>query len=147
MAFSRKSINIRDDESKSIGALAEKGVAAAFSDAVRVETSDCVFLYISGATPVDDDGNLVGATMKEQTRQVLERIRRVVEHQGGTMADIVRVRVFCTDISPDALRQVHEARNEYFAAATRPASTLLQISGTIREGGLIEIDADAVIAK
>ena len=147
MPMSKQSINIRVNESKAIGALAEKGVAAAFSDAVRVETSDCVFLYLSGATPIDDEGNLVGSTMKEQTRQVLERLKAVMEHQGGTMADIVRVRVFCTDISSEALRQVHEARNEYFEAGSRPASTLLEISGTIREGGMIEIDADAVIAK
>lgn len=147
MAFTRTFVNVAENPSKNIGALAEKGVRAAFSDAVRIETADCVFLYISGATPIDDAGKLVGRTMKEQTRQVLERIKRVIEHQGGTMTDIVRVRVYVTELNETNLREIHEARNEYFPADQRPASTLLGIDSIIRQGGMIEIDADAVIAR
>ena len=76
---------------------------------------------------------------------MLRRIKRVLDHQGAGFGDIVRVRVFVTDISPEALQQVHEARNEVFPAHTRPASTLVQISGIIRDGGMIEIDADVVM--
>src|SRR3546814_13427943 len=65
MTFSRKSIDIGANESKAIGALSEKGVAAAFSDAVRVETSDCAFPYSSGATPIRSDERRVG---KERVR-------------------------------------------------------------------------------
>ncbi len=147
MAFTRTFVNVAENPSKNIGALAEKGVRAAFSDAVRIETADCVFLYISGATPIDDAGNLVGRTMKAQTRQVLERIKRVIEHQGGAMTDIVRVRVYVTELNETNLREIHEARNEYFPADQRPASTLLGIDSIIREGGMFEIDADAVIAR
>ena len=141
----RRFVNISDNESKKIGALEESGTPAAFSDAVRVETSDAVFLYISGQTPIDDDANLVSDNMYDQTVQVLERLKRIVEYEGGQMTDIVRVRVFVTDISADALRQVHQARNLYFPAGARPASTLVQITGIIRDGGMIEIDADAVL--
>lgn len=143
----RTHVSLSEDPSRKIGALASKGVAAAFCEAVRVETSDCVFLYMSGATPIDDDGNVVGTTMKEQTRQVLERLKRVVEHEGGAMTDIVRVRVYVTELNENNLREIHEARNEYFPADRLPASTLLGIDSIIREGGMIEIDADAVIAK
>ncbi len=83
--------------------------------------------------------------MLGQTRQVLRRLKRVLDDQGATFADIVRVRVFVTDISPESLQQVHAARNEVFPADSRPASTLVQISGIIRDGGMVEIDADAVI--
>ena len=145
MAFKRTNVSLSEDPSHKIGALASKGVAAAFCDAVRIETADCIFLYMSGATPIDDDGNVVGRTMKEQTRQVLERLKRVVEHEGGRMTDIVRVRVYVTDISSGALRQIHQARNLYFPAGARPASTLVQITAIIRDGGMIEIDADAVL--
>ena len=147
MAIRRRDVNVAASASKQIGALSTAGVAAAFSDAVRIETDDCVFLYVSGQTPIDDDGRTVGTTMAEQTRQVLERIRRIVEHEGGRMADIVRVRVFVTDIGAEALRQVHQVRNEYFPAGSKPASTLVRISGIIRPGAMIEIDADAVITK
>ncbi len=143
----RRFVNISENESKRIGALEQSGTPAAFSDAVRVETNDAVFLYMSGATPIDDEANLVGDNMYDQTIQVLERLKRVIEFEGGKMTDIVRVRVFVTDISDDALRQIHQARNLYFPAGQRPASTLVQISGIIRDGGMIEIDADAVLEK
>lgn len=141
----RTSIILAENHTRHIAGLQESGTAAAFCDAVRVETGDAAFLYISGATPIDDNGKLVGHTMLEQTRQVLRRLKRVLDDQGATFADIVRVRVFMTDISPEALQQVHAARNEVFPADSRPASTLVQISGIIRDGGMVEIDADAVI--
>ena len=141
----KRSITLSKNESRSIVGLEESGTPAAFCDAVRVDLADAVLIYISGATPIDDDGKLVGDTMLEQTRQVLRRIKRVLHDQGASFEDIVRVRVFVTDISPEALQQVHQARNEVFPAHARPASTLVQISGIIREGGMVEIDADVVI--
>lgn len=141
----RTSVVLSENDTRHISGLSESGTAAAFCDAVRVEIGDAALLYISGATPIDDEGNLVGDTMLDQTRQVLRRLKRVLDNQGATFADIVRVRVFVTDISPAALQQVHAARNEVFPADSRPASTLVQISGIIRAGGMIEIDADAVI--
>ena len=141
------SIAIEKEDTRGIGALAASGTPAAFCDVVRVELADAVLLYISGATPVDDDGKIVGDTMLEQTRQVLRRIKKVLDHQGASFSDIVRVRVFVTDISPESLQQVHQARNEVFPADTRPASTLVQISGIIRDGGRIEIEADAVMTN
>lgn len=141
----KNSISLVGDTTRAIAGLQESGTPAAFCDAVRVELADAVLVYISGATPVDDDGRVVGATMLEQTRQVLRRIKRVLDDQGASFSDIVRVRVFVTDISPEALKQVHQARNEVFPADFRPASTLVQISGIIRDGAMIEIDADVVM--
>jgi 2-iminobutanoate/2-iminopropanoate deaminase len=143
----RQSITLLDNDSRSIAGLQESGTPAAFCDAVRVDLTEAVLIYISGATPIDDDGKLVGDTMLEQTRQVLRRIQRVLDSQGASFSDIVRVRVFLTDISPESLKQVHQARNEVFPADARPASTLVQISGIIRDGGMVEIDADVVMAK
>ena len=143
----RTNVNVTGSETKKIGALESSGTAAAFCDAVRIEAGDITWLHISGQTPIDDHGKLVGATMYGQTRQVLKRIDRILGHQGATMSDIVRVRVYVTDISPEALQQVHAARNEVFPSDSRPASTLVQISGIIRPGAMIEIDADAVLAR
>ena len=141
----KQSITLVPDDTRAITGLKESSTPAAFCDAVRVEIADAVLLYISGTTPIDDDGNLVGDTMLEQTRQVLRRIKRVLDDQGAGFGDIVRVRVFVTDISAEALQQVHQARNEVFPPHARPASTLVQISGIIREGGMVEIDAEAVL--
>jgi enamine deaminase RidA (YjgF/YER057c/UK114 family) len=85
--------------------------------------------------------------MGEQTRQVLENVKRVVEHEGGTLDDVVRVRVYVTRLDPESLREIHEVRARYFTAGKYPASTLVQVSGFVREGGLIEIDADAVLPR
>ena len=147
MAIKRSRVNIAQAESKKIGALEQASVPAAFCDAVRVETPDSVFLYISGQTPIDDDGNVVAGGMGPQTRRVLERLKCIIEHEGGTMADIVRVQVYVTELSAQHLRDIHAVLNEFFPADARPASTLVEISSIIRAGGLIEIDADAVIAK
>lgn len=141
----RRNVNIAESETKKIGALDASGTAAAFCDAVRIETGDATYLYISGQTPIDDEGRLVGDTIFDQTRQVLHRIARILDHEGAAMTDVVRVRVYVTDISADALQQVHQARNEVFPPDARPASTLVQIAGIIRPGAMIEIDADAVL--
>ena len=141
----RTNVNVAASETKRIAALDGSGTAAAFCDAVRIETGEAIFLYISGQTPIDDEGKLVGKTIGEQTTQVLKRIERILAHEGASMTDIVRVRVYATDISDDALRQIHEARNEFFSADARPASTLVEIGGIIRAGAMIEIDADAVV--
>lgn len=143
----KQSVTLATNDTRAIAGLRESGTPAAFCDAVRVELADAVLIYISGATPIDDDGRLVGDTMLEQTRQVLRRIKRVLDNQGAGFGDIVRVRVFVTDISPEALQQIHQARNEVFPADSRPASTLVQISGIIRDGGMIEIDADVVMSN
>ena len=141
----KQSITLVSNEMRAIAGLTESGTPAAFCDAVRVELADAILIYISGATPIDDNGKLIGDTMLEQTRQVLRRIKRVLDDQGANFEDVVRVRVFVTDINPKALQQVHQARNEVFPSHARPASTLVQISGIIREGGMIEIEADVVM--
>jgi enamine deaminase RidA (YjgF/YER057c/UK114 family) len=94
----------------------------------------------------DAAGQVVGGTMKEQTRQVLESIKAVVEREGGTMNDIVRVRVYVTQLDSQSLRDIHEVRAGYFRPGHYPASTLVGVTKLVREGALIEIDADAVIA-
>jgi enamine deaminase RidA (YjgF/YER057c/UK114 family) len=130
-----------------MASLEGRRVPAVFCDAVRVELAECVLLHVSGMMALDERFQIVGRTMGEQTRQVLENIRRVVEHEGGTLDDVVRVRVYVTRLDPESLREIHEVRARYFTAGKYPASTLVQVSGFVREGGLIEIDADAVLPR
>jgi enamine deaminase RidA (YjgF/YER057c/UK114 family) len=85
--------------------------------------------------------------MREQTRGVLEGIKRIVECEGGAMDDVVRVRVFVAAIDPDALKEIHGVRSEYWTPGRYPSSTLVQVSGFVSPGALIEIDADAVLAR
>jgi enamine deaminase RidA (YjgF/YER057c/UK114 family) len=139
-------IDLAKDRSRGIAALRGSGVPAVFSDAVRVELPGCALLFISGKVATDTGGPVMGRTMKEQTRQVLESIKAVLDREGGTMDDIVRVRVYVTQLDPQSLRDIHEVRAGYFREGRYPASTLVGVTQLVREGALIEIDADAVIA-
>jgi enamine deaminase RidA (YjgF/YER057c/UK114 family) len=139
-------IDLAQDRSRGIEALRGTGVPAVFSDAVRVELPGCSLLFISGKIATDAAGQTVGRTMKEQTRQILESIKAVLEREGGTMDDIVRVRVYVTQLDPQSLRDIHEVRSGYFTPGRYPASTLVGVTKLVRDGALIEIDADAVIA-
>ena len=140
-------INLTADASRGMSALRKDGAAAVFSDAVRIDLTECTLLFISGKTPVDENHRLVGTTMAEQTEQVLKNIKKVLDHEGATFDDIVRVRVFTTQLDEKSLHDIHEVRARYFTEGKYPASTLVQITSLVREAGLIEIEADAVLSK
>jgi enamine deaminase RidA (YjgF/YER057c/UK114 family) len=146
MIMERRYVNLAQDASRGIDALKGSGVPAVFSDAVRVEIPGGALLFISGKVATDAGGRVVGRTMGEQTRQVLENIKTVLEREGGSMDDIVRVRVYVTHLDQVSLREIHEVRSGYFRPGRYPASTLVRVSQLIRDGALIEIDADAVLS-
>jgi 2-iminobutanoate/2-iminopropanoate deaminase len=140
-------INLTADASRGMSALGKDGTPAVFSDAVRVDLAECSLLFISGKTPVDDNHKLVGDTMAEQTEQVLKNIKKVLDREGATFDDVVRVRVFTTKLDDKSLHDIHEVRSRYFTRGKYPASTLVQITSLVRNAGLIEIEADAVLSK
>lgn len=140
----RTFINLAKEKSRGIAALAGTNVPAVFCDAVRVDLAECAMIYISGKIGVDESGR-IPRTMAEQTRQVLDNIKAVLTREGGTMDDIVRVRVYATQVDALSLRDIHAVRSEYWTEGKYPASTLVRVSQLIRDGALIEIDADAVI--
>ena len=141
----RTIVNLSQDRSQGIEALRGSGVPAVFSDAVRIDLPGWTMLFVSGKLATDASGAIVGRTMREQTRQVLENIKAVLAPEGATMDDVVRVRVYVTQLDPETLREIHSVRSGYFREGNYPASTLVRVVQFVREGALIEIDADAVI--
>ncbi|HYB40692.1 MAG TPA: RidA family protein [Candidatus Methylomirabilis sp.] len=118
------------------------------SDGVRIDLADHSLLYISGKTATDERGQIVGpGDIKEQTRQVIRNIAKILEANGATIDDIVRVRVYVTEFDTEKFCRIHEARAEFFHKAHYPASTFVVVKGLAREGALIEIDSDAVIPR
>jgi len=71
----------------------------------------------------------------------------VLDREGASFDDVVRVRVFATKSDEKSLHDIHEVRSRYFAKGNYPASTLVQISGLVRDAGMIEMEADAVVTK
>jgi enamine deaminase RidA (YjgF/YER057c/UK114 family) len=145
-AVNKTHIDHAKDRGRGIDALKGSNVPAVFCDAVKVQLKDCVMLFVSGKLGVKPDGSL-GRTIREQTQQVLENIRELLEREGATMDDIVRVRVYATQIDAASLRDIHDVRSKFWTAGKYPASTLVRVDQLVRDGALIEIDADAVVAS
>jgi enamine deaminase RidA (YjgF/YER057c/UK114 family) len=99
------------------------------------------WLAISGTTATDERGMIVGGgQMYVQARQALANIKHHVESAGFSLADVIRTRVFVTDISRFA--EVARAHKEVFGAHP-PASTLVEVRRLVHPAMLVEIEADA----
>ena len=85
-----------------------------------------------------------GETMADQTREALRRIETALTEAGATLSDVVRTRIFVTDIS--RWREVGAVHAEVFGDI-RPATTMVEVSKLIAPEMLIEIEADAYIGK
>ena len=110
-----------------------------YTDAVRAGG----FLHVSGIVGVDGEGRLVGGDdVIAQTRAVFENMRKVLEAGGCGFEDVVKVTIFLTDIDERPL--INPLRQQMFGA-TRPASTLVEVSRLAVEGAKVEIECVALV--
>jgi reactive intermediate/imine deaminase len=114
-----------------------------YSQAVRVETGDAVWIHVSGQIAIDTAGNLVGpGDLRAQTRQVFENLKAILEANGATFGDAVKIGTYLTTL--DDLDGMREVRSEYLTAEP-PASTAVQVVALVVPEALIEIDLVAVV--
>ena len=110
-----------------------------YTDAVRAGE----LLFVSGCIAVEGDGQLVGGDdVVAQTRQVFANLTAVLAAAGAGLADVVKVTVFLTDVADR--EAVNTVRREAFGE-TRPASTLVEVSGLVIDGARVEIEAVALL--
>lgn len=101
-------------------------------------------VFISGQVAMDAQGNPLGeGDAAAQARGALASLQRVVEACGGTLADVVKITVFTTDLAHRAA--IGAARAEFFPAGEMPASTFVVVSSLADPRWLVEIEAVAVI--
>src|SRR5713101_7304973 len=102
------------------------------------------FVAVSGTTATDEHGRIVGAgQMYVQARQALMNIRAALERAGVSLHDVIRTRMFVTDIK--RYSEAARAHREFFADSP-PATTMVEVRRLIHPDMLIEIEADAYAA-
>ncbi|MGY3087489.1 enamine deaminase RidA (YjgF/YER057c/UK114 family) [Hymenobacter sp. UYAg731] len=109
-----------------------------YSRAVRVGN----VVEVAGTTAQDGD-TVTGADAYTQTKRVLEKIGAALNAAGASFEDVVRTRMFVTDISQ--WEAVGRAHGEVFAAI-RPAASMLEVKALIDPRLLVEIEATAIIS-
>jgi enamine deaminase RidA (YjgF/YER057c/UK114 family) len=109
----------------------------AYSRAVRVGPH----VHVSGTTATDEQGRPTGeGDAYAQARQCLANIAQALERSGASMADVVRTRIYVTDI--DRWPEIARAHHERFAGHP-PATSMVEVRRLIAPWMLVEIEADA----
>lgn len=109
-----------------------------YSRAVRVGN----VVEVAGTTAQDGD-TVTGATAYDQTKRVLQKIEEALTAAGATLSDVVRTRIYVTDISQ--WESVGKAHGEVFGSV-RPAASMVEVRALIDARLLVEIEATAIIS-
>ncbi len=111
-----------------------------YSRAVKVGN----VIEVTGTVAVDEHNNLVGGNSAyEQAKFIIKKIEQVLERAGASLKDVVRTRMFVTDIS--RWEEYGKAHGEFFSNI-RPCTSMIEVKALISPEYLIEIEATAVIA-
>jgi enamine deaminase RidA (YjgF/YER057c/UK114 family) len=110
-----------------------------YSRAVKVGN----IIEVTGTVAADEKNNLVGGNdAYAQTKYIIQKIEQVLQKAGASLKDVVRTRMFVTDISK--WEEYGKAHGEFFKDI-RPCTSMIEVKGLIAPEYLIEIEATAII--
>lgn len=110
-----------------------------YSRAVKIGN----LIEVTGTVAVDENGQVVGKdSMYEQAKYILQKIEKVLGRADATMKDVVRTRMYITDIS--RWEELGRAHCEFFKDI-KPCTTMVEITRLIDPGYLVEIEATAIL--
>ncbi len=118
----------------------EKAPAAfgPFSQAIKTDS----FIFTSGQLPIDPDtGKVIDGDIINQTRQVLNNLKAILNEAGSALKDVVKATVYIT--SMDDFQAVNEIYSEFFSDPL-PARSCVEVSG-LAKGAKVEIEAIALV--
>jgi enamine deaminase RidA (YjgF/YER057c/UK114 family) len=112
-----------------------------YSRAVKVGN----IIEVAGTTAVDEEGKIIGTgNPYAQARFILEKIEKTLKSAGSGLQDVVRTRMFVTDIS--AWEQIGKAHGEFFGSI-KPAASMVEVSKLISPELMVEIEVTAIIGE
>lgn len=109
-----------------------------YSRAIRVGN----VVEVAGTTAMKDGKVIAVGNAYEQTRYILQTIEQVLAQVGASLSDVVRTRMFVTDIS--AWEDIGRAHGEYFNTI-RPVATMVEVKALIDPDLLVEIEVQAIV--
>lgn len=102
-------------------------------------------IEVTGTVAIDDEGKTVGINDAYlQTKHIIQKIQKILEQAGAELNDVVRTRMFVTDIS--RWKEYGKAHGEFFKDI-KPCTSMIEVKGLIEKDYLIEIEATAIITQ
>jgi enamine deaminase RidA (YjgF/YER057c/UK114 family) len=112
-----------------------------YSRAVKMGTH----IEVSGTVAADENGQVVGRNdAYQQTVFILQKIEKVLHEAGASLNDVIRTRMFVTDISRFA--EYGQAHGEFFSSV-KPCTSMIEVKGLVAPEYLIEIEVTAIVSE